>query len=40
LWQKVALLIGIGLFMIIAAFAYQKRNAQVNNESSDIINHT
>lgn len=25
LWQKVALMIGIGIFMIAAAFAYQQR---------------
>jgi hypothetical protein len=29
LWQKVALMIGIGIFMLGAAFIYQKRLSQV-----------
>jgi hypothetical protein len=28
LWQKVALMIGIGLLMLAAAFLYQKRLSQ------------
>lgn len=36
LWQKVALMLGIGVFMVIAAFAYQKRNNQLENSNSDI----
>jgi hypothetical protein len=33
LWQKVALMIGIGLFMLAAAFIYQKRLSQSVTES-------
>ena len=33
LWQKVALMIGIGLFMIAAAFIYQKRLSQSNTDN-------
>ena len=33
LWQKVALMIGIGLFMLAAAFSYQKRLSQPSTDN-------
>ena len=36
LWQKVALMIGIGLFMLGAAFIYQKRLSQTNTDNQVI----
>jgi hypothetical protein len=35
LWQKVVLLIGIGCFMLFAAFVYQKRHNQLENSTAE-----